>query len=415
MRLYTRKGSAIWYASFIGPNGKRTRLSSGTSDKAAAQEWAAKAAHDAWRSRKLGEAPAITWDHAVLEWLKEHGRARRSIETIKTRLRWLTKHLTGTPVRDINRDKVRELKRLRMAEPITAGGRSLNRRCTPSTCNRMLAELSKILNYCAANEWIPRAPAIDWCDEDDGDPRWITQEEADRLLAELPPHLAAMARFALATGLRTANVTGLRWRQVDLVRKCAWVASSDAKAGKAIPVPLNEDALEVLAEQDGRHPEWVFVYKGHQKTAELDRLHGNLSTAAWHKACARAGIEDFTFHDLRHTWASWHVMNETPLIVLQQLGGWADYKMVLRYAHLAPGFVADYAGNATRHKNGTVHTSAQNEKRPQNQQDADSTGVMSGVADGIRTHDNWNHNIPGGSQGNVSALIYLASRKKRAA
>jgi len=52
-----------------------------------------------------------------------------------------------------------------------------------------------------------------------------------------------------------------------------------------------------------------------------------------------------TFHDLRHTWASWHVMGGTPLDVLRQLGGWADMTMVLRYAHLAPGYVAGYAEN----------------------------------------------------------------------
>jgi hypothetical protein len=156
------------------------------------------------------------------------------------------------------------------------------------------------------------------------------------------------------------------------------------------------------------------VYQGHQKSARLDRVHGSLSTKAWHKACARAGIEDFTFHDLRHTWASWHVMNGTPLQVLQQLGGWHSLDMVLKYAHLAPGYVAEYAGNSG-HKSGTVDSSTQNEKRPQNQQGVDSTGVMSGVADGIRTHDNWNHNIQNAGGGNVSALIYLASRRKKAA
>ena len=299
MRIYQRGGAGIWYASFKGPDGKRTRLSSGTSDKIAAEEWAAKIAHDAWRTHKLGDAPAITWDEAVLQWLNEHGQSRRSIETIKTRLRWLTKHLRGVLVRDINREKVRQIKQMRLAEPITAGGHQLQRRCTPATCNRTLAELAKILHYCEANEWILRAPAIDMCDEDDEDPRWITQEEATRLLAELPPHLASMARFALATGLRTANVTGLRWRQVDLERGAAWVASSDAKAKQAIAVPLNEQAIRVLEEQAGRHKEWVFVYQGHQKSAKLDRVHGSLSTKAWHKACARAGIENFTFHDLR--------------------------------------------------------------------------------------------------------------------
>jgi integrase len=60
------------------------------------------------------------------------------------------------------------------------------------------------------------------------------------------------------------------------------------------------------------------------------------STKAWKAALARAGIEKtFRWHDLRHTWASWHVQSGTPLQELMELGSWASYEMVLRYAHLA--------------------------------------------------------------------------------
>jgi integrase len=64
-------------------------------------------------------------------------------------------------------------------------------------------------------------------------------------------------------------------------------------------VPLNEDALSVLRRQHGEHPTYVVTYQGRP----VDRT----STKAWYKALARAGIEDFRWHDLRHTWASWHV------------------------------------------------------------------------------------------------------------
>lgn len=58
--------------------------------------------------------------------------------------------------------------------------------------------------------------------------------------------------------------------------------------------------------------------------------------SAWERSLRRAGIEEFRFHDLRHTWASWHVMSGTSLHELMELGGWKSYEMVLRYAHLAP-------------------------------------------------------------------------------
>ncbi len=58
-------------------------------------------------------------------------------------------------------------------------------------------------------------------------------------------------------------------------------------------------------------------------------------TKAWSCALDRAGIEDFRWHDLRHTWASWHVQRGTSLQELMELGGWSSYQMVLRYAHMA--------------------------------------------------------------------------------
>jgi integrase len=67
------------------------------------------------------------------------------------------------------------------------------------------------------------------------------------------------------------------------------------------------------------------------------------STKAWYQALDRAGIEDFRWHDLRHTWASWHVQQGTPLFALQEMGGWESTSMVRRYAHLSAEHLAPYA------------------------------------------------------------------------
>ena len=64
---------------------------------------------------------------------------------------------------------------------------------------------------------------------------------------------------------------------------------------------------------------------------------------AWNSACKRAGIEDFRFHDLRHTWASWLIQSGVPLSVLQEIGGWENIEMVRRYAHLAPNHLTEHA------------------------------------------------------------------------
>ena len=63
----------------------------------------------------------------------------------------------------------------------------------------------------------------------------------------------------------------------------------------------------------------------------------------WKSLIKSAGIEDFRFHDLRHTWASWHIQNGTSLQELMELGGWSSFKMVLRYAHLDSTKLQDVA------------------------------------------------------------------------
>ena len=90
----------------------------------------------------------------------------------------------------------------------------------------------------------------------------------------------------------------------------------------------------ILREQMGKHPQSVFTYRG--KSVK------QVNTRAWKQALKRAGIENFRWHDLRHTWASWHVQAGTPLHVLQELGGWESVEMVRRYAHLSSEHLAEY-------------------------------------------------------------------------
>ena len=93
-------------------------------------------------------------------------------------------------------------------------------------------------------------------------------------------------------------------------------------------MPLNAMALSVLRKQLGKHPTHVFTYKGVPVA--------NVYTKAFKAALSRAGIEDFKWHDLRHTFATWHRQAGTPTHELQRLGGWKTGAMVERYAHIAP-------------------------------------------------------------------------------
>ena len=86
--------------------------------------------------------------------------------------------------------------------------------------------------------------------------------------------------------------------------------------------------MSVLLAQVGKSSEYVFTFRG--------KPVANISTKAWWAALERAGIDDFRWHDLRHTFATWHREAGTPTHELQRLGGWKTMAMVERYAHVAP-------------------------------------------------------------------------------
>lgn len=162
------------------------------------------------------------------------------------------------------------------------------------TVNLHMAELSKILHYAHKRGWIDRVPPIIKQPQPAKRMTWLTPEQAEILLAELPAHLRQMARFALSTGLRETNVRMLTWTQVDMERGTAWIHADQAKAGKNIPVPLNADALDVLREQRGQHRRWVFpVYRRDTKTADAptgEDLQSRLAQGMHQGGSARATL-----------------------------------------------------------------------------------------------------------------------------
>lgn len=329
MQLTKRGKRGTWWFRFTAPNGKRIFRSARTTNKRLAQEYADKLKSDMWRSFNLPEQqekPRKSWQQAAIRYIREQ-QTKRTIGNIKLYLRCLDKWLNSLILDEIGPNVVDTIK-----SDLTSKGL-----CNASV-NRYLEVLRAILRRAQRDwEWIDKIPTIRMLDEPKRRVRWLTSEEAEKLLAELPEHLRAMARFSLATGLREANVTGLEWSQVNLSKRIAWIHPDQFKSNKAISVPLNNDAILVLREQAGKHPDRVFTYKGTPVK--------KAGTAAWRKALSRAGIKDFRWHDLRHTWASWHVQNGTPLNALQELGGWSSAEMVQRYAHLGAGHLAAYAKN----------------------------------------------------------------------
>ena len=176
-----------------------------------------------------------------MRWLREQSH-KASLEDDKQKLRWLDRFLASRDLESINRALIDAITEAKHAEG-----------CSNATVNRTLSPIRSTLRKCVRGwEWLDRAPAVQLLKEPTRRIRFLTHQQARILLRELPQHLRDMAAFTLATGLRAANVTGLTWEQVDLSRKLAWIHPDQAKARKAIAVPLNDAALQVLRDQRGR-------------------------------------------------------------------------------------------------------------------------------------------------------------------
>lgn len=321
MSIYKR--GAVWWIRYTDPNGREVRESAQTADRRQAQEYHDARKAEGWRLAKLGDRPRHGWKDAVVRWMDEH-RHRKSIANVLTAFKGADPILSPLYLDQISRDVLDECVRQMQAEGLQN-----------STVNTRMAAIKAVLRASLDWGWIERVPAVRRLPTVARRARWLTRAEAGRLIAELPAHLAAMARFTLATGLREQNVCRLEWSQVDLERRIAWIHADQAKAGKVISIPLNAEAVVVLREQAGKHPVRVFTYRGNPLATS--------GWGGWKAALERAGIENFRWHDLRHTWASWHVQAGTPLPALMELGGWASLHMVMVYAHLAPEHLAEHA------------------------------------------------------------------------
>lgn len=332
-RVSLNKRGKVWWIDFTTPSGERIRCTARTGDKTQAQELHDKLKADAWRVCTLGEKPKRTWDEAAYKWLIE-SQHKATHEEDKAKIRWLQSFFRGRLLTEIDREFIGRVGSIKAEQS------------SYSTANRYLALIQAILRKAAYEwEWIDKPPKVKLFREAKRRIRWITPEQAQTLLGELPAHQRDVVLFALATGLRQSNVIELEWSQVDLARGVAWIHADQAKGRRDIHVSLSSLALEVLRRQVGKHALRVFTYQRNPIAWA--------NTRAWRKALKRAGIADFRWHDLRHTWASWLVQHGTPLYVVQEMGAWESSEMVRRYAHLAPAHLAKHAEVVAGILNGT--------------------------------------------------------------
>lgn len=268
--------------------------------------------------RDLGEAIG-----RYLDTVEPH-KAESTRHSRKHRFEWWYKHHGTKLLSELTPDVIAE-----------ARDHLDQRGLSPATVNRYLTALSAVMRYAAEDwGWIDANPVskVRRLPEGQGRVRYLEQGEIKTLLEECRKEgheLHLLVLMALATGMRRGELLSITWDQVDLQRRL--IVLPDTKTGERRGIPISGALLEAI--------------RDYPRRLDSDLLFPSCETwwalrQPWEEALARAKIEDFRFHDLRHTTASHLAMNGATPHEIADVLGHKTLAMVRRYSHLSPDHVA---------------------------------------------------------------------------
>jgi len=250
------------------------------------------------QAKIYGVRPKRLFREAATKFLLEN-QHKRTIDTDGFFLKMLDPYIGGLTLESIHNESLK-----RYIE--TRGEEGVKKR----TINYGLQLVRHILNLAATEwrehglTWLAAAPKINLLPETDvREPYPLSWEEQEQLFAELPEHLREMALFAVNTGCRDQEICQLRWFwQINVsspemgfvfIIPKQYVKNGYLKDADDKLVVLNPIAREVIDRQRGKHPEFVFTYRGRP-------LHHMLNNG-WRAARKKVGLDSVRVHDLRHT------------------------------------------------------------------------------------------------------------------
>ena len=217
-----------------------------------------------------------------------------------------------------------------------------------TTVDKDLAVLKAFFNWCMARSLAASNPVcrVKFFNEDNSRLRYLTEDEYSRLIKaaktiETSPLLAEKIILSVHTGLRRGSLFHMRWDYVDFLNRVVRIPRT--KSGRPHAVPLNATVLTTLQTlYTERLPDcpYVFAHATGRQAGEPVKDVKN----GFHTALEIAEIKDFTWHDLRHTFASWLIMKGASLRSVAELLGHRGLRMVMRYAHLSPAYLSAEVG-----------------------------------------------------------------------
>jgi integrase len=320
---YQKRGNR-WYFDFMV---RRTRYRGAIPEARTIHQ--AKQAEARIRSEifegKYGQGKSISLKYFIeqiyLPWAES---SKLSVETDRYHVQAIVAYFGDMPMRNVSQIQVEKFKNELIVKPTRQKAAR-----KPATVNRGLAVLSRVFSLAREYGYINTNPVsrVRKLREDNLRIRYLTEEEQSRLLDALTGSrewLRPVVVLALNTGMRLGEIASLTWSQVDFERGVITVRRT--KTGRDRFVPINDEARDLLTElYSRRQGERVFIEAS-------GRNHNNISTT-FARAVERAGIEDFHFHDLRHTAGTRMGEAGADLVTIAAVLGHSDLSMAARYTH----------------------------------------------------------------------------------
>jgi len=273
--------------------------------------------------------------------LKDYAATNNKKSTVQSKKMILRLHLTPFfGAKKLGQIKARDVERYKALK--YEDGKGLSKK----TINEHLSVLRKLLSVAIEWEYLDHLPLIKRMKAAKPEFDFLDFDEADRLIdaTDAEAEWRPLVTLALKTGMRSGELFGLRWQDVDLVAKKAHVRQNyvlgevcDPKSGKSRTIDLCDDALAALKEQRPSAFRGELVFS----TKRGKHLTKNMVRRPLARACRRAGLREVGMRVLRHTFASHLVMQGVPLKVVQELLGHSDIRTTMTYAHLAPSVLRD--------------------------------------------------------------------------
>lgn len=244
----------------------------------------------------------------------------------------------------------------------TTFGKKNPKKLAPATVVRYLAILSHAFSVAAKEwQWLPASPMskVKKPKIANGRIRYLSADELERLRAAVAlsenKYLATVLEVAVSTGMRLGEIMNLRWRDMllDGQGRCSLAVLDETKNGERRGVPLTGSGQGALDRLRQAHKEAnddtvnnaALLFPSATKEDKPVELR-----KSWETALARAGIENFRFHDLRHTTASYLIMSGASAVEVAEVLGHKDLQMVKRYAHLSKAHITGVLSRMTESK-----------------------------------------------------------------